>query len=103
MAKYAIAVNLLLALVFVYSNFSIWDLVNAEYPYLIASHWSPLGISAPHYVITDGSIAIVQTVFLYFNTPFWIFWVLLAVNLFFILMISKEAMKHRQPIQNVEN
>jgi len=96
MAKLAIAVNLLLALLFVYSNFSLWGLVNAEYPYLIASNWSPLGISAPHYVITDGSFAIMQTVFLYFNTPFWIFWVLLAVNLFFILIISKDVMRQKQ-------
>lgn len=96
MVKYAIAVNLLLALLFVYSNFSLWSLVNAEYPYLIASHWGPLGISAPHYVITDGSFAIVQTVFLYFNTPFWIFWVLLVVNLLFIIMIGKDVMRQKQ-------
>jgi len=93
--KYAIATNIILALLFVYSNFTLWALVNAEYPYLIASHWSPLGITAPHYIISDSIIAIVQTVFLYFNTPFWIFWVLLIVNLCFIIKISKEAKQHK--------
>ena len=37
-AKIAIVVNLALALLFVYSNFSLWNSVIAEYPYLIASH-----------------------------------------------------------------
>jgi hypothetical protein len=88
-AKYAIVVNIIIALIFVYSNFALWSLVNAEYPYLITSHWSPLGISAPHYVINnDGSIAQLQTVYSYFNSPFWIFWVLLVANLYFILKIS---------------
>jgi hypothetical protein len=90
--KYAIVTNILLALLFVYSNFSLWSLVNAEYPYLIASHWGLLGISAPHYAINaDGSIAVVQGIFLYFNSPFWIFWVLLIVNLYFILKLNTEV------------
>jgi hypothetical protein len=93
MAKYAMVVNIIIAAIFVYSNFSLWSLVNAEYPYLIASHWSPLGISAPHYIITDGSFSSVQTVFLYFNTPFWVFWALLMANLYFIVRISKESKK----------
>ena len=98
LAKIAVVTNILLALLFVYSNFALWSLVNAEYPYLIAGHWSPLGISAPHYIINGDSIAQVQTVYLYFNTPFCIFWVLMAVNLFFILMMSREIMKHEQTI-----
>jgi hypothetical protein len=91
-AKYAIVVNIIIALIFIYSNFSLWSLVNAEYPYMIASHWSPLGISAPHYVINnDGSIAQLQTVYSYFNSPFWIFWVLLVANLYFIIKINKNS------------
>jgi choline-glycine betaine transporter len=95
-AKYAIVINILLALIFVYSNFSLWSLVNGEYPYLIASHWSPLGIVAPHYVLIDGSVSIVQTVYLYWNIPFWIFWVLMIVNVYFILRIGKELEKQSQ-------
>ena len=90
-AKTAIICNIILALIFVYTNFSLWELVNAEYPYLIASHWSPLGISAPHYIISNGSVSIVQTIYMYFNTPFWIFLLLLIVNLYFIVRLGKEA------------
>jgi hypothetical protein len=96
-AKYAIVVNIIIALIFVYSNVALWSLVNAEYPYLVYSHWSPLGISAPHYIINnEGSIAQLQTVYSYFNSPFWIFWVLLMVNLYFIVKISKESKKQSQ-------
>ena len=98
-AKTAIICNIILVLIFVYTNFSLWELVNAEYPYMIASHWSPLGISAPHYIISDGSFSIVQTAYMYFNTPFWIFWVLLIVNLYFIVKIGKEA---KSQTNNVE-
>jgi hypothetical protein len=60
----AIVVNLTLAALFVYSNFFLWNLVNAEYLYLITNHWTSLGISAPHHAINnDGSIAIVQVIF----------------------------------------
>ena len=91
-AKIAIVVNLTLASLFVYSNFSLWNSVNAEYPYLIASHWTPLGINAPHYAINnDGTIAVIQGIFLYFNTPFWIFWVLLIANRYFIIRIRKQT------------
>jgi choline-glycine betaine transporter len=92
--KYAIVVNIILALVFVYSNFSLWNFVNAEYPFLVASHWSPLGIVAPHYLYTDGNISQIQTPFLAFNYPFWIFWIMLAINLVFIIKFGRERETH---------
>ncbi len=96
LVKYAIIVNLFLGILFIYANFTLWSLVNAEYPYLIASHWSPLGIVAPHYILNDNSIAMVQTDFLYWNTPFWIFFLLLAVNLIFIAKLAKSKL----PLKN---
>jgi len=89
--KYALAINIIIVLIFVYSNLSLWSIVNGKYPYLIASHWSPYLISAPHYFINNGSIAVTQTIYLYFNAPFWVFWVLLITNLYFILKIGREA------------
>jgi len=89
-AQYAIVTNIILALVFVYSNFSLWNFVNAEYPFLVASHWSPLGIVAPHYQYTDGNISLIQTPFLTFNYPFWIFWIAIAVNLVFIIKLGRD-------------
>jgi hypothetical protein len=100
-AKYAIAINLIAGLIFIYSNFALWSLVNGEYPYVIASHWSPLGIVAPHYVISDGSFSMTQTLYLYFNSPFWLFWVLMIANIFFILRISKDA--NRKGANTIKN
>ncbi len=94
--KYAIITNLLLAVLFVYSNLTLWELVNSEYPYLISSHWSPSGIGAPHYIINNDSFSIVQTIYMYFNTPFWIFWMLMIVNLYFRLRISTEANEQKK-------
>ncbi len=93
MVQYAITVNIILALAFVYGNFSLWSFVNAEYPLLIASHWSPFLITAPHYYYSNGDLSIATTLFLAFNTPFWIFWIMLAVNLGFIILLgrNKEA------------
>jgi hypothetical protein len=93
--RYAIVINILLALLFIYSNYTLWNLVNGNNNYFINSHWSPLGISAPHYTYSNGTLSIVQTVYLYWNTPFWIFWVLLIANLYFILKISKETKQTR--------
>ncbi len=90
-AKYAIVINILLALIFVYSNFSLWASVNGDNNYIIASHWSPLGISAPHYIFDNNKVSIVQTVYSYFNTPFWIFWLLLIVNLYLTAKLGKET------------
>lgn len=89
-AKYAIATNLIVGLIFIYCNLTLWDSVNAESPYVIASHWSPLGIVATHYVISDGSISMLDALYLYFNFPFWLFFVALAVNLYVIYKLSKE-------------
>ena len=91
--KYAIVINVLLAFLFIYSNFTLWNLVNSYDNILVISHWSPLGISAPHYKYSNGSLAIVQTVYFYWNTPFWIFWVLLIVNLYFIVRLTKDVKK----------
>ncbi len=87
--KYAIVANILLCALFIYANYSLWNSVNAEYPYLITSHWSPLGIVATHYIISDGSISMLDALYLYFNFPFWIFFLLLAANLFFIAKLAR--------------
>ena len=87
--KSAVAANLILALIFLYTSFSLWNSVNAGSPYLIASHWSPLGIIASHYVLNEnGFVTLSQTLYSYFNTPFWIFWVMVMANLYFIFKLQ---------------
>jgi hypothetical protein len=89
-AKYAIITNILLALLFIYSNFTLWDLVNGNSTtLLITSHWNPLLVTAMHHSYVNGIFSSVQNVFVYDNTPFWIFFILLAVNLFFLLKLSQ--------------
>ncbi len=88
--KIALTANLILALLFLYSNFSLWASVNSEYPYLTVSHWSPLGIVASHYYGNPYfTNSIVPELFLGWNFPFWIFFVAIAVNLCFIYKLSK--------------
>lgn len=88
--KYAIIANIFLALFFGYSNFSLWGLVNSDHPILINSYWGPFIISATHhYLYDDGSLSTVQTTFVYGNYPFWLFWVAIAVNLCFIIILGR--------------
>ena len=73
----AIVANVILALLFVYSNFALWSSVNGKgLSLLIASYWNPLSVSAMHYHYVDGTFSTVSGLFLYWNTPFWIFWML---------------------------
>ncbi len=96
-AEYAIITNILLALLFLYSNFTLWDLVNGNSTtLLITSHWNPLKVTAMHHSYVNGIFSTAQTVFSYDNTPFWIFFILLAVNLFFLLKLSKDKVSNLQ-------
>jgi len=89
-AKYAIITNILLALLFIYSNFTLWDLVNgSSTTLLITSHWNPLLVTAMHHSYVNGIFSTAQTVFSYDNTPFWIFWIVIVANLYFIVKLSK--------------
>ncbi len=86
--------NVLMALAFVYSNSSLWDSVSTTYPTMTASQWSPFSIHVMYYHYADGTISVVQGIFLYFNYPFWLFWVTMMGNLVFTALILR-----RQPSQ----
>ncbi len=93
-ANYAIITNILLALLFIYSNFALWNSINGNSTTkLITSHWNPLFVTARHYSYINGIFATVQGIFSYCNTPFWIFLMLLAVNIFFLLKLSKDKVR----------
>ncbi|MGD6810586.1 MAG: hypothetical protein ACQCN3_12885 [Candidatus Bathyarchaeia archaeon] len=85
----AITINTILGLLFISSNFSIWYDISSSYPTVTAFQWSPILITAPHYVILDDGIAMVQRIYSYINLPFWIFFVQMAVNLFFIVWLAR--------------
>jgi hypothetical protein len=84
-----IVINTILGLIFISSNFSIWYDINSSYPTVTAFQWNPVLITAPHYVILDDGIAMVQRIYSYINLPFWIFFVQMAVNLLFIVWLVR--------------
>jgi hypothetical protein len=90
-AKYAIIANLLIALIFIYSNITLWDSINSNNPNIVTSHWSPLFVtSMHHYLKPDGTYVSVQGIFESLNSPFLIFWALLIVNLLFVLRLGMQ-------------
>ncbi len=82
--------NIVLTLIFLYTNISLWNAVNGTPPYHIESHWSPIGIIASHYTLdNNGFTSVDQTLYSYFNTPFWIFWLLLIVNMYAVIKLGQ--------------
>jgi Ni,Fe-hydrogenase I cytochrome b subunit len=92
-AKIAIFTNAILALLFIYSSFWIWNIVRSTENHLVTSSWGIFSVLVRWYGY-DGSA--VQTFWMYPNIPLWIFIVLVIVNLFFILMVSRDVMKQKQ-------
>ncbi len=78
--KYAIVVNVAIALLFAYANFYIWNQVNGEGNF---SRWTPLTISVTNPAINGINIIT--------NSPFWLFWILLIINLYVIYKVAKTA------------
>lgn len=91
--RYAVAVNVLLALLFVYSNYLIWDVFNgnnALHRTVFATHWNPFTYSLTFYdYFSNGDADVVQGIFQYTNYPFWIFWASMTVNLYFLYRLQR--------------
>ena len=86
LVKYALVVNLVLSLLLVISNFVLDNMLSGGHMVLWGSIW--LTVFNAHAI---GDIGVK-----YPNFPFFLFWILLVVNLFFILMMSREMMKNSQ-------
>ncbi len=93
-AKIAMVTNLILALLFIYSNLLVWDVFNgnnALHRTEFATHWGFNNYLLTFYDhLPDGSVGVVQGIFIYPNFPICVFFVALAVNLFFIYKLSKK-------------
>ena len=92
LAKIAIVINSVLVLLFVYSSFWLWDLVRSTEGHLVTSSWGPFSVLVRWYGYNGSAV---MTFWIYNNYPFWIFCILVIVNLFFILMISRDVNKQR--------
>jgi hypothetical protein len=85
-----ILVNSVLALLFIYLNYSIWNEVNGSNGILlITSHWGPIGISASHYSYANGLLHQSLGIYWYYNFPYWLFFISTAVNLYFIAKFAR--------------
>jgi hypothetical protein len=85
-AKVMILVNVLLSLLYVYSSYEVWNNVNNWSNDNVASNWAPTLIS-PHFISSVIIPPMVYTSLV--NTPFILFWIIFAVNLYFILELQR--------------
>ncbi len=89
--KYTIIINIALSLLFAYFNYVIWNLFNGNniaHSSIITSGWNPFFISVMFHSYSNGNFDTMQTVFSYINTPFLLFWILMAVNMAVILKLQ---------------
>jgi hypothetical protein len=84
--KYVVITNIVLSFLYVISSYLIWTDVNRWSKWNIASIWSPIQITAYHIPDTPQ---VQMPVGPEWNLPFILFWVMLAINLFFIVKLQK--------------
>jgi hypothetical protein len=86
-----IIVNAVLILLFVITNYSMWNMVDT-YPILGHTVMNPLNVIASMWgEVVDGEIYRVQGLRIMLNYPFWLFFVSTAINLYFIVKLNKET------------
>jgi hypothetical protein len=97
--KYILAINALLGFLFVVSNYYIWTKVNELTKFNVASLWSPILVSG--YRIPNLP-TVAMPVGPYWNLPFMLFWVILVVNIYFIIRLqrSKAVQTKNETIKN---
>ena len=84
-----IAFNVILGILFVVSNYQIWDAINPlDYT---SPNWGPRDIFyVPRYFV-DGEFVLAQMVVILFNYPFWLFWVAMIGNILFAALLTLRA------------
>ncbi len=86
--KYAIVTNVVLSLLYVFQSLSLWDRVNSWLGGGSGSMWSAFYIT--EYPLSENwhMVPIIPIA----NFPFWLFWVTIAINMYFIIKLqsSKE-------------
>jgi len=87
--------NVMLSLLFVYGNCSLWAVYgghNVASTRLISSSWDPLNVVMlfHSYNSETGAFSTVESPFIYTNTPFILFWVSTIVNLILIMLLTKD-------------
>ena len=82
-----VLVNFLLGVLFVVSNYIIWDVVNAqEYA---SPRWGPFTVSYSPRMYVDGVLSTATVIVFLGNGPFALFWVAMVVNMWFGFLLFK--------------
>jgi hypothetical protein len=81
-----ILINVFLGVLFVFSNYTIWNKVNADN--YSSPYWNPMVISYVYRNYSHGELVYDGLVFIS-NYPFWVFWVSMIVNILFGIMLLK--------------
>lgn len=83
-----IVFNVALALFYCWYNFFMWAEFNSHE--FVKSHWDILSVW-----VTLGPG--VKGIVIMFNVPFWLFWVSMAVNMYYIVKLQKSKETQKQP------
>ncbi len=78
--------NIVIGIVFVFSNYFVWNTVNQSSYY--STDWGPINVEIVPKPSINGEPT-PQIAFLIFNYPFWLFWVAMIGNLIFMTMYAK--------------
>jgi hypothetical protein len=91
-----IVVNVVLILLFVITNYAMWNMVDT-YPILGHTVMNPLNVIASMWgEVVDGEIYRADGMGIMPNFPFWLFFISTAVNLYFIAKLNKESKLNKQ-------
>ncbi len=91
-----VVVNVVLILLFVVTNYGMWNMVDT-YPILGHTVMNPINVIVSMWgEVVDGEIYRISGIGIMPNFPFWLFFVSTAVNLYFIVKLSKESKLSKQ-------
>ena len=94
-----VLVNLLLGVLFVVSNYIIWDDVNAqEYA---SPHLGPLTVSYSPRIYVNGVLSTSTCIVFLINFPFLLFWVGMVVDMWFGFLFLKTKGLKQAPLKNI--
>jgi hypothetical protein len=89
-----IVVNAVLILFFIVANYAVWDMVNSN-THLGNTVMNPINIIESMWGdVIDGKVERIGGLSIMPNFPFWLFFVAIAVNLYFIYNLSKKPNMH---------
>ncbi len=92
--KYMILVNLFGSFFYIIGNYTLWNRVNFWVLSDVASKWSPFFITTENLSGLTLPSSIFHPIF---NYPFWTFWFLLAINMYFLIVIGRSKETKQNP------